>query len=88
MLALPLTLPSQKGPRDTGWAIMGPRNSNIRGASDKVNVNFLRGGNDMLDQQISQFLGLEISSSKKGDVSPRSRNRRQAEQFCLPSRWP
>ena len=53
-----------------GWAIMGPLNSNIRSQSDKVNVNFLKYGSEMLDQQMSQFLGLEnidsISSSRKG----------------------
>ena len=49
---------------------MGPLNSNIRSQSDKVNVNFLKYGSEMLDQQMSQFLGLEnidlISSSKRG----------------------
>ena len=53
-----------------GWAIMGPLNGNIRSQVDKVNVNFLSYGNEMLDQQMSQFLGLEnidsISSSRKG----------------------
>jgi len=53
-----------------GWAIMGPLNSNITSQSDKINVNFVKYGSEMLDQQMSQFLGLEnidsISSSKKG----------------------
>lgn len=53
-----------------GWAIMGPPNSNIRSQSDKINVNFLKHDSEMLDQQISQLLGLEnivsISNSKKG----------------------
>ena len=53
-----------------GWAIMGPLNGNIRGQVDKVNVNFLKYGNETLDQQMNQFLGLEntdsISSSRKG----------------------
>ena len=53
-----------------GWAIMGPLNGNISIQVDKVNVHFLKYGNETLDQQMSQFLGLEnivsISSSRKG----------------------
>ena len=53
-----------------GWAIMGPLNGNIRSQVDKVNVNFLKYGNETLDQQMNQFLGLEnidsTSSSRKG----------------------
>jgi len=53
-----------------GWAIMGPLNSNIGSQSDKINVNFLKHGSEMLDQQISQLPGLEnidsISNRKKG----------------------
>ena len=53
-----------------GWAIIGPLNGNIRIQVDKVNVHFLKYGNETLDQQMSQFLGLEnivsISSSRKG----------------------
>ena len=53
-----------------GWAIMGPLNGNIRSQFGKVNVNFLRYGNETLDQQMTQFLGLEnidlITSSRKG----------------------
>ena len=49
---------------------MGPLNSNIRRQSDKVNVNFLKYGSDMFDQEMSQFLGLENTDSfirsKKG----------------------
>lgn len=49
---------------------MGPLNSNIGSQSDKINVNFLKHGSEMLDQQISQLPGLEnidsISNSKKG----------------------
>ena len=45
-------------------------NGNIRSQVDKVNVNFLKYGNETLDQQMNQFLGLEnidsISSSEKG----------------------
>ena len=53
-----------------GWAIIGPLNSNVRSQSDKENVNSQKYGNEMLDRQMSQFLGLEnfdsISSSNKG----------------------
>ena len=53
-----------------GWATMGPLNGNIRSQFDQVNVNFLKYGNETLDQQMSQFLDLEnidsISSSRKG----------------------
>ncbi|PFX14786.1 Craniofacial development protein 2 [Stylophora pistillata] len=53
-----------------GLAIMGPLNGNIRSQFNKANVNFLRYGNETLDQQMSQFLGLEnidsIFSSRKG----------------------
>ena len=49
---------------------MGPLNGNIRSQFGKVNVNFLKYGNETLDQQMTQFLGLEnidlISSSRKG----------------------
>ena len=53
-----------------GWAIMGPLYGNIRSQFGKVNINFLKYGNETLDQQMTQFLGLEnidlISSSRKG----------------------
>ncbi|KAL9975992.1 hypothetical protein ACROYT_G013221 [Oculina patagonica] len=53
-----------------GWSILGPLNSSIGITSDKVNVNFLKYGSQMLDQQMNHFLGFEniecISSSKKG----------------------
>lgn len=53
-----------------GWAIMGPLNGNITSQFNKANVNFLRYGNETLDQQMSQFIALEnidsISSSRKG----------------------
>ena len=55
-----------------GWAIMGPPNGNIRSQVDKVNVNFLKYGNETFDQQMSQFLGLENidSISSRRNVSP------------------
>ena len=49
---------------------MGPLNGNIRSQFGKVNENFLKHDNETLDQQMTQFLGLEnidlISSSRKG----------------------
>ena len=48
---------------------MGSLNGSIRSQDDKVNVNFLKYGSKMLDQQMCQFLDLEnidsISSSRK-----------------------
>ena len=54
-----------------GWTIIGPLNGNIRSQTDNANVNFLMYGSEMLDQQMSQFLGLvenvySIISSRKG----------------------
>ena len=49
-----------------GLAIMGLLNGNIRSQSHKVNINFLKYGSEMLDQQMSYFPGWEISSSRKG----------------------
>ena len=53
-----------------GWAIIGPHDGNIRSQFGKVEVNFLKYGNETWDQQMTQFLGLEnidsISSSRQG----------------------
>ena len=53
-----------------GWCIMGPTNTKPSARQDKVQVNFLHYGNQLLDQQMEQFLGIEKadtpSSRKRG----------------------
>ena len=48
-----------------GWAILGPVNETQQ--SRKVNVNFLRYGDDMLDRQMDQFLALDNVGVTRSD---------------------
>ena len=71
-----------------GWAVLGPVDAVSSLNSQKVNVNFVKYGSELSDQQMEQFLRLEDidmnkSSSKGMSVEDRESLNNMKNSVCL-----